>query len=257
MTPSQTETPTPTLTPTLTQTMTPSQTETPTPSVTPTLTQTPTTSETPTQTPSPTPTIAPLFAYIFIDTNGTQSRANLSTWMTSQGSAWRGFNQVGSPSTVQGTFDAQMNAYLSYSGWNGNITTGGEPAIITASVSPTSGGVDAYGNAIVAYKFQTVQIPIGAFTATTNNWVTVFASTGSTNGQKYSTINNGTGAGSMTPKTMSTTYNGSAPNNLIINYSGNTNIPAGAYRMYSTYVSTDFRLTTGLLPNYFQGGTLI
>ena len=177
--------------------------------------------------------------------------------MVSQGSSWRGFNQVGAPSTVQGTFDSQMNAYLSYSGWTGAITTGGEPAIITSTISTTSGGSDAYGNAIVAYKFQTVQIPIGAFTAATNNWVTVFVSTGATNGQIYSTINNGTGPGSMTPKTMSTVYNGSAPNNLIINYSGSTNIPAGAYRMYSTYTNTDFRLSTGLLPNYFQGGTLI
>jgi hypothetical protein len=178
--------------------------------------------------------------------------------MTSQGSSWRGFNQVpNSPSTVQATFNAQMNAYLAYSGWTGAITSGGEPAIITAPISTTSGGSDAYGNAIVAYKFQTVQIPIGAFTATTNNWVTVFVSTGATNGQLYSTINNGTGAGSMTPKTMSTTYNGSAPNNLIINYSGSTNIPAGAYRMYSTFTATDFRLSTSSLPNYLQGGTLV
>jgi hypothetical protein len=250
-------TPTPSLTPTQTQTMTPSQTETPTPSVTPTLTQTPTASETPTQTPTPTPTRPALNAYIFIDTNGTQSRANLAAWMTSQGSAFRGFTQVGSPSTVQATFDAQMNAFLSYSGWNGNITTGGEPAIITAPISPTSGGVDAYGNSIEAYKFQTVQVPTGAFTALTGNWVIVFASTGATNGQKYSEIKNGTAPGSMTPKTMNTVYNGSAPNNLIINYSGSTNIPAGAYRMYSTYSSTDFRLSTGLLPNYFQGGTLV
>jgi hypothetical protein len=177
--------------------------------------------------------------------------------MVSQGSAWRGFNQVGSPSTVQATFDAQMNAYLAYSGWTGAITSGGEPAIISAPISTTSGGSDAYGNAIVAYKFQTVQIPLGAFTATTNNWVTVFVATGATNGQIYSTINSGTAAGSMTPKTMSTTYNGSAPNNLIINYSGSTNIPAGTYRMYSSYTNTDFRLSTGVLPSYFQGGTLV
>ena len=56
----------------------------------------------------------------------------------------------------------------------------------------------------------------------------------------------------MTPKTMNSTYN-----SLIINYSGNTNIPAGTYRMYTTYIATDFRLTSGLLPNYFRGGTLV
>jgi hypothetical protein len=197
-------------------------------------------------------------AYIFIDTNGTQSKANLSTWMISQGSAFRGFNQVGSPSQVQATFNSQMNAYLAYSGWTGDITTGGEPAIITAPISTTSGGpTDAYGLPVVAYKFQTVQIPVGAYTATTNNWVIVFVSTGATNGQLYSTIKNGTSVGAMTDKTMSTTYNGSAPNNLFIDYTGSTNIPAGVYRMYSTYSGTDFRLTTGALPNYFQGGTLI
>ena len=177
--------------------------------------------------------------------------------MQSQGSAFIGFTQVGAPSTVQATFDAQMNAYLAYSGWTGAITTGGEPSIISAPISTTSGGSDAYGNAIVAYKFQTVQIPLGAFTATSGNWVVVFASTGATNGQIYSEIKNGTAPGSMTLKTMNTTYNGSAPNNLIINYSGSTNIPAGAYRMYSTFTDPGWRLTTGVLPNYFQGGTLV
>jgi hypothetical protein len=173
--------------------------------------------------------------------------------MTSQGSTWRGFNQVGAPSLTQGIFDSQMNAYLAYSGWTGNLAGGAEPAIITAPISTTSGGNDAYGNAITAYIFQTVQIPIGAFTAATNNWVTVFVSTGATNGLKYSTVKNGTSAGTMTAKGVTA----SGYSNLIINYSGSTNIPAGTYRMYSTYAATDFRLSTGLLPNYFQGGTLI
>ena len=166
--------------------------------------------------------------------------------MTSQGSTWKGFNVVPTaPSTSQATFDAQMNAYLSYSGWGIN-----EPSIITSPISTTSGGPDAYGNTIVAYTFQTVQIPVGQFSAT--SWATVFVSTGATNGQKYSTIKNGTSPGGMGTRTMNNTYN-----SLIINYSGSTNIPAGTYRMYSTYVGTSFQLTTGVLPNYFQGGTLV
>jgi hypothetical protein len=215
-------------------------TTTDTPTQTPTVTATQT--ATVTQTPSPTPTSQPLFAYIFIDTNGTQAKANLAAWMTSQGSTFRGFNQVQVLSTTNPTFDSQMNAYLAYSGWTGDLAGGGEPAIIT---SPITGGTGV---------FETVQIPTGAFTAATNNWVTVFVSTGATNGQKYSTIKNGTSIGGMTPKTMSTTYN-----SLIINYTGTTNpyFPAGTYRMYSTYTSTDFRLSVGLLPNYFQGGTLV
>jgi len=173
--------------------------------------------------------------------------------MVSQGSSWKGFNTVpASPSSTQSTFDAQMNAYISYSGWTGNLASGQEPAIITSPISKTSGGVDSYGNAIVAYTFQTVQIPVGTFTAASNNWVTVFVSTGATNGQKYSTINNGTSAGAMTSKTINSTYN-----SLIVNYSGSTNIPAGTYRMYTTYLGFDFRLTTGLLPNYFRGGNLV
>jgi hypothetical protein len=51
---------------------------------------------------------------------------------------------------------------------------------------------------------------------------------------------------------MNTTYN-----SLIVNYSGSTNLPAGTYRMYTTYVGTGFQLGTSVLPNYFQGGTLV
>ena len=191
-------------------------------------------------------------AYILIDTNGTQAKANLSSWMLSQGSTWRGFNQGLAPSLVQATFDVQMNAYLAYSGWTGNLAAGDEPAIITSPISPTSGGLDLYGNPIVAYTFQTVQIPSGTFTAITNNWVTVFVSTGATNGQKYSTVKNGTSSGGMVTRTMTAGYS-----NMVINYSGSTNLPAGTYRMYTTYAGTDFRLTTATLPNYFQGGTLV
>jgi len=219
---------------------------TPTTSVTATQTLTPTASTTPTQTPSPTPTKPALYAYIFFDVSGTGSTASLSSYMVSQGSTWKGFNVVPTaPSTNQATFDAQMNSYLSYSGWGVN-----EPAIIQAPISTTSGGFDVYGNAIVAYTFQTVQIPAAYFSATT--WITVFVSTGATNGQKYSTVKNGTSPGGMLSRTMSNTYN-----SLVINYSGSTNIPAGTYRMYSTYSSTSFQISPAGLPNYFQGGTLV
>jgi hypothetical protein len=223
--------------------------------VTPTVTQTPTNTTTTTATLTPTPSTTPpsIQAYIFIDTNGTQAKANLSTWMTSQGSTWKGWNGIPTfPSTSQATFDAQLNAYISYSGWTGNLAAGDEPSIITSPISPvTTGTNDAYGNPIVAWTFQTVQIPSGSFTATSNNWVTVFVSTGGTNGQKYSTCFNGTSPSALTTRTMNSTYNG-----LIVNYSGSTNMPAGTYRMYTTYSDTSWRLTTGVLPNYFRGGTL-
>jgi hypothetical protein len=174
--------------------------------------------------------------------------------MTSKGSTWKGFNTVPTaPSSNQATFDAQMNAYLSYTGWTGNLSGGSEPAIIQTPICLGGcSGNDVYGNPIVQNVFQTIQIPTGAFTAVSGNWVTVIVPTGATPGQKYSTVKNGTSAGGMISRTMSATYN-----SLIINYSGNTNIPAGVYRMYSTYAFTDFNLGTATLPNYFQGGTLV
>jgi len=206
---------------------------------------------TPTNTVTPTPTSSPLFAYIFSDTSQTTSRNNLNTWMSSQGSSFRGWN-INAASTTQATFDVQMNAYLSYSGWTGDLASGKEPAIIQAPICLGScSGNDAYGNPIVQNIFQTAQIPLGAFTATTN-WVTVFVPTNATPGQKYSQIKNGTAPGSMTSRTLVTSYN-----SLIINYSGSTNIPIGTYRMYTTYTDPAFRLNASALPYYFQGATLV
>ena len=253
-TPTNTITPSNTETPTQTPTNTVTPSETPTNTPTPTVTQTPTNTITPTTTQTPTPTTPGLQAYLFMDMGATAARNNLSAWMILQGSsAFRGFNVPGFsvPSSTQATFDAQMNAYIAYSGWTGNLATGKEPAIIQSPICLGGcSGNDANGLPIVQNVFQTVQIPIGSFTAT--SWVTVFVPTGATPGQKYSTVKNGTSPGGMVSRTMNTAYN-----SLIINYSGSTNIPAGVYRMYTTYAGTDFQLSTAFLPNYFQGGTLV
>jgi hypothetical protein len=238
-------------TPTNTATVTSTPTETPTNTPTVTQTNTPTVTTTSTSTPTPTPTNAPLFAYIFMDQGDVASRNNLNAWMqVNQGAItpqFRGFNVAGFsvPSTTQASFDTQMNAFISYSGWGVY-----EPAIITAPISTVSGGNDAFGNPIEAYKFQTTRIPTGAFSAT--SWVIIFASTGATNGLKYSQVKNGTSSGSMISRNMNTTYN-----SLIVNYSGSTNMPAGTYRMYSTYNGTSFQLPISSLPNFLQGGTLV
>jgi hypothetical protein len=202
--------------------------------------------ETPTQTPTPSNTPVSFNAYFLIDQSASTPRLNLSSWMTSQGSTWRGFNTVPTaPSTTQSTFNSQMNAYMSYSGW-GTFN----PAIITANVPQTSGGNDSFGQPIEAYKFVTTEIPVGTFSAT--SWVTIFVPTGATNGQQYSTISQGSGAGSMSTVTLPGTYNG-----LIINFSGSSQIPAGIYKMYSSFVGTNFNLGTVNLPQYFKGGTLV
>jgi len=180
-----------------------------------------------------------------IDQNSTAPKNNLNAWMTSKGSSWKGFNGVpAAPSTIQATFNTQMNAYMSYSGWGIY-----NPAIITSPISTTSGGFDAYGLPINAYKFQTVQLPIGALSAT--SWVTWFVSTAATNGQQYSTIYNGSDATGF-PRTMTPNYS-----NLIVNYTGSTNMPAGVYKVYTTYTDSTFNVAVALLPQYYRGGDLI
>ena len=245
-TPTNTETPTPTQTPTNTETPTPTQT--PTNTETPTNTPTPTNTETPTSTPTqtPTPTNQPFFAYAFIDQAAVSPRTNLNAWMTAQGSAWKGFNAIpNNPSTNPSTFNDQMNAYISYTGWGVY-----NPAIVVTGITSTSGGIDSQGQPIEAYKFQTAVLPAGIFSGT-SAWVTWFVATGATNGQRYSTIEFGNNATTSSTMTVPVDYV-----SFDINYTGNT-IPPGVYRMYTSYSSTSFRQLVANLPQYYRGGTLI
>jgi hypothetical protein len=240
-----TQTPTNTQTQTQTPTNTQTQTQTPTNTVTQTPTQTYTPSTTTTLTPTPSTTLPALFAYMIIDQNSIIPKNNLNAWMTSKGSSWKGFNGVpAAPSQIQATFNNQMNAYMSYSGWGVY-----NPAIITSPISRTSGGVDIYNQYINAYKFQTAQLPVGTMSAT--SWVTWFVSTAATNGQQYSTIYNGSDAAGL-PRTITTNYS-----NLIVNYTGSTNMPAGVYKVYTTYTDSTFNPAVANLPQYYRGGDFI
>jgi hypothetical protein len=254
-TPSETPTNTPTETPTETPTNTPTPsitasetpTQTPTPTETPTNTPTNTQTETPTSTPTPTPTPTnvPFFAYGFIDQAAAVPRNNLNAWMTDQGSAWKGFNAIpNNPSTNPSTFNDQMNAYISYTGWGVY-----NPAIVVTGITSTSGGIDSQGQPIEAYKFQTAELPAGVFSGT-SAWVTWFVATGATNGQIYSTIEYGNNAATSSTMTVPGDYV-----SFDINYTGST-IPPGVYRMYSSYSSTAFRPLVANLPQYYRGGTL-
>jgi hypothetical protein len=263
-----TNTPSNSATPTETITQTPSQTQTQTPTNTPTTTTTSTTTQTPTQTQTqtttttttPTPSTTPpgLQAFLFIDWNQIAARTELRNYLTGQTwystAAWRGYNVAPTnPSTNQTNFNNQMNSYLSYSGWGVS-----EPAIMTAPISTTSTGQDAYGNNIVAYTFQTLKVPAGTLpvsnvpTGNGQGWFIFLVSTGATNGQKYGTIKQGIANPPGTSVTMNTTYS-----NLTVQYTGSTNIPAGTYRVYSSYTLGGFQLTPGNNDLYFQGGTLI
>ncbi len=249
-TPPSSASPTPTPTSTVTPTISESSTPTPTPTLTPTLSESSTPTPTVTSTPTPTPSGGgeTLEAYLFIDSNATTPRAALASFIATQPNVgtFRGFN-IGTLSTSQVQFNDQMNAYVKYSGWGPS-----EPAIVVADVSSTTGGLDTFGNPIVAYQFETVEIPDTTVPSGTFAWYTWIVPTGSTNGQKYSTIKQGTSAGGMTEKTMNNLYY-----DLVFQYTGNTNIPNGTYRVYTTKTDTTFRIDNAGQDLYFQGGTLI
>ena len=263
-TPSNTETPTPTptLTNTPTTTQTPTNTETPTntptpsntetPTNTPTQTNTPTTTQTPTNTESPTPTNTPtptnaaLPNYLFIEP--VSGNVEINSWMLSQSSPglFRGFANGLALSTVQATFNTQMNNYISFSGWGGSF-----PSIQTAYSQPTGGGTDDYGNVINAYLFKTIQV--SAATVPGNAWYTFIIPTGSTNGQRISQIgfNN-----ASDPNTLTTANMTAAIYNLTVTNTGST-IPVGVYRVYTTYTNATFRFNGATNDIYFKGNTLI
>lgn len=232
-------TPVPTPTPTPTPYV---PTPTPTPYV-PTATPTPTPTPTPTATPIPTPYVE--YAYLIIEPYSARTRIN--SWMLSEGSSWRGYN-INAPSVVQSTFDSQFSSYINYSGWSIDA-----PAIRTAPISFVSGGNDAFGNPILAYTFQTHEVPSTLLDSAELAWYTWVVSTGATGGQKYSAISNNTNGSPMllTSRTMNSTYY-----NMTVNYTGSA-IPAGTYRVYSTYGNNAFKIANLGFNLYFRGGSLV
>ena len=172
--------------------------------------------------------------------------ATFNGWMQSQGSSFRGF-WINSPTTANSvTFNNQMNAYFSYSGWGGTA-----PQIITGTISTTSGGLDAFGNTINAYLFQTTEVVAGT---AGNAWYTWIISTGATNSQKVSQISTNIlgDPNSLTPRNMNSTIF-----NIPVTYTG-TSVPQNTYRVYTTNGSgSDFRINGSVTNIYFKGSTLI
>jgi len=205
-----TPTPTATATRTPTPTMTPTMTSTPTrtPTMTPTTTNTSTPTLTPSITPSPTYCANPT-AYAIFDANS--DRTNLSNWMISKGSTFRGFNSVGSPSTVQSIFQSQMNAYIDYTGY----TVGNNNALMSEPVSLNEDPITITNTNIWSAD---------------NTWVSIIVPNCPLcpNGL-YSFINNGIN------RTPSSNYT-----SLTFYYSGNV-IPQGYYNFYTTFPGTGMR----------------
>lgn len=246
-TPTVTSTPTTTPTPTVTPTVTPTNnicqpTPTPTPTTTPTGTFVPTSTptQTPTQTPTPTFTFS---ALLFIEPmSGSE---NIGQWMFDIGSNFFGFTNNTQPAQDQTQFNIDMNRYVDYSGW----TNGEFPSIIYQSVPQVSGGIDSFGNSIVAYNFLTTEVSQGYVGGL--GWYTWMIPVSLTNNQKQTIIDFN---GINDPNLLTNIYTEDTINSYTFTYIGTT-IPQTTYRVYTTYPNIIFNITDNN-NIYFRGNTI-
>jgi hypothetical protein len=126
--------------------------------------------------------------------------------------------------------------YVDMPYWN----NGTLPAIIESDIPQTSGGVDSYGNPVVAYNFKTIKISKNTINglAWVNILIPVNAMNGDTKRQKtvnHREIKNGVTVSNLNRNMDNVVYS------TIINYQGNR-IPKGLYRLYGTYPGTGLRI---------------
>lgn len=250
-TPTATVTPTETVTPTPTNTVTPTptNTETATPTPTQTATQggTPTPTPTATVTPTITPTVTPIFDYAYLFIEPQTGSTEIGQYLFDSGVNFFGFTNLSSPDTDSpAQFEIDMNTYVSFSGWTG----GTFPAVRTQVVPQTSGGLDSFGNAIVQFNFTTHEIPAG--TVSGPAWFTWIIPTTSTNNGIQTMIDyNNSGS----PNILTSVNTEGTLRQNTFTYSGGT-IPAGTYRIYTTFTDVAFYLTNNN-DIYFKGNTVI
>jgi hypothetical protein len=241
------------VTPNPTPTITPTHTVTPsiTPSVTVTKTQTgtitsPTPTKTQTKTPriTTTPTSAPFNAYLFIEPN--TGSTLIGDWMyTVNSQNFFGFSNGSQPTQNQSDFNNELNIYVDFSGW----TAGTFPSVITQTIPKVSGGIDSFGNSIVANNFTTAIV--SANTLNGSGWFIWMIPTGATNGLYQSQIDYSLSSPNLlTPLLMeSTIYS------YTFYYTGTT-IPNTTYRVYTTFPGVDFNLSNAGTNIYFRGNSL-
>ena len=158
------------------------------------------------------------------------------------------FRGVSGPVLAQQNFNNRFNAYMSYSGWGTS-----QPAILTAPISNLTRGVDSFGVPVVAGRFQTTVVSATTLPVTGGQspqaWYTWFVPTGSTPGQAYTAIS--ISRNPTTQQEIASTLNFY---NRVVNYSGSTNIPAGYYRVYTSYSQNGLRPRLNGQNFYFRGG---
>jgi hypothetical protein len=246
------ETPTPTPTPTKTSeptpTPTPTITVTPTPTLTPGLspTPTPTITVTASVTPTPTPTASAAVgstAFLFIEP--VTGATNIGQWMYDGGRDFFGFTNYSQPTQNQTNFNIDLNRYVDFTGW----TSGLFPTIITQTVPVVSGGIDLFGNSIVAYNFITTEIPQD--TITVDSWYTWVIPIAATNYERQTVIDiniNGN------PNLFTAVATEGTINTYTFTYTGTT-IPATTYKVYTTYPSPIFKILNDNTI-YFKGNQI-
>lgn len=242
-TPTPTNSPTPSITPTNSPTPSITSSITPTASVTPTITPTATSTVTPSITSTPTPSPETPRAYLFIEP--VSGSSSLGQYMYNAGSTqFFGFTNGTQPSTSGVTFQTEMSLYVNYSGW----TNGEFPTVVETFVPQSSGGVDSYGNPIVAFNFYTTIV--SANTVGCDAWYTWLIPTNQTNSLYQTQIDVSTNNPNVFVSTLTepTIYQNT------FTYVGSV-ISNTTYRVYTTYPSNNF-----LLSNhdniYFKGSVV-
>ena len=147
-----------------------------------------------------------------------------------------GFHGVGLGENLKSNFPNFPN-YINMPHW----IDGRLPQIMQVDIPQTSGGIDTFGNTVEAFNFKTVKI-----TKNTVNdrfsWIIVLipinAMSNDTKRQRRIHVVEQSG-NIRRSSTVYTTDN--VISGTVINYNGNR-IPAGQYRVYSTYPSPGMRL---------------
>jgi len=175
-------------------------------------------------------------AYIFIEPNSkfqTVKTYLLSLPKTSTNPiTFTGFFGVNA-----GSWILTFQNYIDMPYWN----DGTLPAIIETDIPQTNGGVDSYGNPVVAYNFKTVKISKN--TVNSIAWVNILIPVNAMNGdtKRQRTVNHYEIKNNVTVSNLNRNMD-NVVYSSVINYQGNR-IPKGLYRLYSTYPGTGLRIT--------------
>lgn len=241
-------TPSPTPSVTVTSTSTPTVTPTPTispstasPTPTPTASFTPTVTQTPTVTPTSSPIARTNAVWLFIEP--ISGASEIGTYMYNQNLKFLGFSNGTSPSENNVDFQIEMNAYMNFSGWTNSFVRAGALISINSLGFDQSGNTQTYGN------FTTLPISKGLIGCPA--WYTFIISSGLTNGLYQTKIDLSEGElhSFNTIKTDSLIYSRG------FSYTGVT-YQNTAYRVYTTFPSTELLLDNSLTTLYFRGNTI-